>query len=92
MRKRKSKYRPELSSVVIYEARRIVAGHSSFSAAEFALQDAIERKDRTAERFWRDVFEGYCRLITRQGRGARSMDEWHNLQTANLYTVGFSPA
>jgi hypothetical protein len=85
---------PELSAEVMTMAKviaslRDTAQDLAFHGAAASLQEAVDVKDAAKETFWRQVFDGYTRVVAR--RGIRDMGEYHQINTASAYVIGDNP-
>jgi|ERR1022692_953540 hypothetical protein len=65
-----------------------VGGDEAFNAAADALQKAVDDKDADAEKFWRQVFDGYTIIVQRH---RMDLDEWNRVHTAGSYALGDNP-
>lgn len=74
---------------IMTKAEELAAGGvEAFNAAAEALQKAVDHQNAEAEKYWRQVFDGYTIVVQRH---SLTMDEWHNVHTAGMYALGDNP-
>lgn len=78
-----------MKTAKVIAALRDEAQDLAFAGAAHFLQQVVDLKDTEKETFWRQVFDGYVRVVAR--RGMRDWVEWHQMNTAAMYADGFNP-
>jgi len=71
-------------------AAALAAGDANdFNRAAAALQKAVGDGDEKTEAFWRQVFDGYVRVVVKRSIG--DTEEFDNFQTAGMFFYGIDP-